>query len=55
MKESNKNQLLTIFISSIRDTNMLKLSLGELGEIQIYFRKILLHQQKLLVFSVLSN
>jgi len=28
---------------------------GELGELQIYFRKILLHQQKFLVASVLSN
>jgi len=28
---------------------------GELGEFQIYFRKILLHEQKFLVVSVLSN
>jgi len=28
---------------------------GELGELQIYFRKIPLHQQKFLVVSVLSN
>jgi len=28
---------------------------GELGELQIYFRKIPLHQQKSLVVSVLSN
>jgi len=28
---------------------------GELGEIQIYCRKIPLHQQKILVVSVLSN
>jgi len=28
---------------------------GELGELQIYFRKILLHQQKFLVVSILSN
>jgi len=27
----------------------------ELGELQIYFRKIPLHQQKFLVFLVLSN
>jgi len=27
----------------------------ELGELQIYFRKIALHQQKFLVVSVLSN
>jgi len=28
---------------------------GQLGEVQIYFRKTLLHQQKFLVLSVLSN
>jgi len=28
---------------------------GELGELQIYFRKIPLHQQNFLVVSVLSN
>jgi len=28
---------------------------GELGELQLYFRKIRLHQQKVLVVSVLSN
>jgi len=28
---------------------------GELGELQLYFRKILLHQQKFLVVLVLSN
>jgi len=28
---------------------------GELGKLQIYFRKIPLHQQKYLVISVLSN
>jgi len=28
---------------------------GELGEFQIYFRKISLHQQKFLMVSVLSN
>jgi len=28
---------------------------GELGELQIYFRKIPLHQQKFLVVLVLSN
>jgi len=28
---------------------------GELGKLQIYFRKIPLHQQKFLMVSVLSN
>jgi len=28
---------------------------GKLGELQFYFKKILLHQQKFLVVSVLSN
>jgi len=28
---------------------------GELGEFEFYFRKIPLHQQKILVVSVLSN
>jgi len=28
---------------------------GELGKLQFYFRKILLHQQTFLVISVLSN
>jgi len=28
---------------------------GELGELEFYFRKILLRQQKILVVSVLSN
>jgi len=28
---------------------------GELGELQVYFRKILLHQQNILVVSVLFN
>jgi len=33
---------------------MIKLLKGELGVIQLYFRKISLHQQKFLVVSVLS-
>jgi len=45
------------------DTNYVKISTnimtcylkGELGEIQIYFRNIPLHQQKFLVVSVLFN
>jgi len=28
---------------------------GELGELQFYFKKLPLHQQKFLVVSVLSN
>jgi len=40
--------LLTIYITNIQ----LK---GEQGELQIYFRKISLHQQKFLVVSVFSN
>jgi len=38
--------LLSMFVLSVKE---------ELGEIQIYFWKIPLHQQKLLVFSVVSN
>jgi len=34
---------------------LIKLFKGELGELQIYFRKIPLHQKKILVVSVLSN
>jgi len=39
-------------IAKIRTAIHLK---GELEELQIYFRKIPLHQQKFLVVSVLSN
>jgi len=31
------------------------ISSGELGELEFYFKKISLHQQKFLVISVLSN
>jgi len=34
---------------------MLEKLKGELGELEFYFRKVPLHQQKFLVVSVLSN
>jgi len=48
--------ILKIFFFSISKLNSRKLEFkGELGEFQIYLRKIPLHQQNFLLVSVLSN
>jgi len=70
MQLENKmiSSLLTFFLISIQLLILLTCNLwachntlhdyiikGKLGEFQIYFRKIPLHQQKFFVVSVLSN
>jgi len=47
--------MLTLKKTSKIDCWLIKQFKGELRELQFYFRKIPLHQQKFLVISVLSN
>jgi len=51
---TRKNLTFSAKTESVMSTQIEVLE-GELGVIQIYFRKILLHQQKFLVVSILSN